>query len=127
MLFKEKYLQIVWTMGKKAVHSMCVQTFKKGSTGNPVHAKSQIVVLGNKDPMNWSKADCYAPVVAQPMVWMLAALSIKFCSTLKQGDCKNAFVQVALSEREFTIIHPPASCPCSDLDTFWWLQNHCMA
>ena len=80
-------------------------------------------MLGNKDPTNWMQADCYAPVVAQWMVQLLAALSIKFRSTLKQGDCKNAFVQAKLPEGEVTIVCPPVGCPHSDIDTYWCLRK----
>jgi len=68
VLSKEEYFHFVSTMGKKVIPSKCVRTVKKDSLGNLVGAKSQIVVFGNKDPTNLSKAGCYAPVMAQLMI-----------------------------------------------------------
>ena len=55
----------------------------------------------------------YAPVVALPIVCMLAALAVQHRWTLKQGDCKNAFIQSCLPEEEVTIVCPPSDCPIS--------------
>ena len=79
--------------------------------------------MGNKDPTLWSKANCYALVVPLPIVQMLAALAVQHCMTLKQGDCKNAFIQSTLPLDEITIIHPPSDYPFSKPNTFWQLQK----
>jgi hypothetical protein len=47
---------------------MGVFTVKNDSDDKPVRAKSRVVALGNKDPVEWTKAECYAPVVSQPIV-----------------------------------------------------------
>jgi hypothetical protein len=62
---------------------MCVFTVKKDSSGRPLRAKSRIVVLSNKDPTEWTKADCFAPVVSLPVVRMLTALAVQQKRTLK--------------------------------------------
>ena len=108
---ERQYKALCEQHGIKAIPSMCVQTIKKDSNGKPVRAKSRIVVLGNKDPVPWSKSDCYAPVVPQHIVRLLASLAVRNKTTLKQGDCKNAFCHPILPEEEITVVKPPAGCP----------------
>jgi hypothetical protein len=102
---------------------MCVFTVKKDSHGRPHRAKSCIVVLGNKDPTEWSKADCFAPVVSLPVVRMLTALAVQHKRTLKQGDCKLAFIQATLPPDELTVVKPPVGCPLSGNGTYWRLKK----
>jgi hypothetical protein len=47
---------------------MAVLTVKTDSQGNPVRAKSCIVVLDNQETTPWSKTDCFAPVVSAPVI-----------------------------------------------------------
>jgi hypothetical protein len=54
---------------------MCVLVTKKDEHGNPVWAKSRIVVLGNKDPQQWTKGNCFAPVATHVRVVLVAVLS----------------------------------------------------
>ena len=58
-----KYRHIITTTGKMPIPSMCILNIKKDAEGRPSRAKSLIVVLGNKDFTQWTKADCYAPMV----------------------------------------------------------------
>ena len=90
---------------------MNVFTVKRDSLGRPIRANARIVALGNKDPVTWSKADCYAPVVSLPIVFLLTALAVLNKRTLKQGDCKNAFVQADLPPDEDTVVRPRIGCP----------------
>ena len=86
------------TTGKLVIpFDECIFSVKKDMLGTPLHDKSHIVVLGIQDPTKWPNSECYVPVVALPMVHMLMALAIKYKTTLKQGDCKNAFVQSSCS------------------------------
>ena len=48
----------------QAIPSMNLFTVKKDKKGNPVQAKSQIVVLGNLERRIWSCKDKYAPVLS---------------------------------------------------------------
>ena len=48
-----------------ALLSMAVAVIKKNKKGIPYCAKYCICVLGNLDPHNWSKTDCYSPVMSQ--------------------------------------------------------------
>jgi len=102
---------------------MCVFTVKKDSSGRPLRAKSCIVVLSNKDPTEWTKADCFAPVVSLPVVRMLTALAVQQKRTLKQADCKLAFIQATLPPEEITVVKPPAGCPLSGPGTYWRLKR----
>lgn len=96
VITEEEYIALCRRTGFKAIPSMVVFTVKKDSLGRPLRAKSRIVVLGNKDPAQWTKADCYAPVASIPVVRLFTALVVSKRSTLKQGECKNAFVQSSL-------------------------------
>jgi hypothetical protein len=46
-----------------AIPIMCVLSIKKDKMLNPLHAKSQIVVLSNHDNCVWTKSEKYAPVL----------------------------------------------------------------
>jgi len=123
VITSDEYSMIRTSTGKTAIPSMGILSVKKDATGCPARAKSCIVILGNKDPTAWTKADCYAPVVALPIACMLAALAVQHRQTLKQGDCKNAFIQSCLPEEEVTIVRPPSDCPISAPNTFWHLHK----
>ena len=56
---------------------MAISTIKTDEEGNPVWAKYRIVVLGNLDPHNWSKSDCFAPVLSQAELRLLTTLATK--------------------------------------------------
>ena len=74
--------------------------------------------------MVWSKADCYAPIIALLIVHLLAALTLKHCTTLKQGNhSKHAFMQSSLPPDEATIICPPSDCPVSVPNTLRCLKK----
>ena len=102
---------------------MAVFTIKKDSLGHPQRGKSRIVVLGNKDPVQWSKAECYAPVASLPIIRLLTALAVKNRASLKKGDCKNAFVQAHLPPQEETIVRPPVGCPFTSRNCYWLLHK----
>ena len=61
---KKTYLQLRRS-GKigKALPSMCVLVIKPDKDGNPLCAKSRIVVLGNHEDTYYSKSQKYAPVL----------------------------------------------------------------
>ena len=57
---------------KKAKHifgnllpTMAIAVIKYDEKGKPTRAKYRIVALGNLDPNQWDKNDCYAPVLSQ--------------------------------------------------------------
>ena len=79
--------------------------------------------MGNLDPRPWSKSDCFPPVVSLPMVRLLTVLAIHNKRTIKQGDCKFAFIQAALPKNEITIVKPPIGCPCSRVRKYWRLKK----
>jgi hypothetical protein len=106
----------------KAIPSMCTFTVKK-TNGVPIRAKSRIVVLGNLDPRPWSKSDCFSPVVSLPMVRLFTALAVHNKRTIKQGDCKFAFIQATLPNNELTIVKLPIGCPCSGVRKYWRLKK----
>ena len=123
IISEETYLESRKRTGRSAIPSMGVFTVKNDSDGKPVRAKSRVVVLGNKDPVEWTKAERYAPFVSQPIVRLLTSLAVRNRTTLKQADCKNAFCHPELPEDEPTIVRPPAGCPISKPNTYWRLKK----
>ena len=123
IISEQEYWDIRDRTGRTAIPSMGILSIKTDSNGKPQRVKSRVVVLGNKDPVEWTKADCYAPVVSQPIVRLLTALAVRNRTTLKQADCKNAFCHPELPEDEPTIVRPPPHCPISKPNTYWRLKK----
>jgi hypothetical protein len=106
VLSEHEYQALHERTGCSAIPSMNIFTIKTDLEGWPKQVKSRIVVLGNKDPVDWSKADCYTPVVSQPIVHLMTALAIQTQTTLKQAECKNTFCNSVLPNDEPTVICP---------------------
>ena len=102
---------------------MAVSTIKYDKDGRPKRAKYRIVALGNLDPNNWTKSDCYAPVMSLVELRFLTALAVKNKRTLKNGDVKQAFVQARLPLKEQYLLRPPAGCPKTPPKTYWLLKR----
>ena len=107
----------------KAIPTMNLFTVKNDSDGNPVRAKSRIVVLGNLEKRMWEKIDRYAPVINASSSRLLVSMAVEQGRKLKQGDCKNAFCQPEMPEDEITIVKPPKGCPRSKPGTYWKLNK----
>ncbi len=95
----------------RAIPTMCVLTIKKDENLMPLRAKSRIVVLGNREGRDWSKCDCFAPVLRFDSLRFLVSLAAQHRRGLKQGDCKNVFCQGILPPEEITIVRPPSGDP----------------
>jgi hypothetical protein len=95
----------------------------KHTNGVPTRAKSRIVVLGSLDQHEWGKSDCFSPVVSIPMIHFLTALAVHNGRTLKQGDCKFAFIQATLLDHKLTIVKPPIGCPFSSPNSYWRIRK----
>ena len=52
-----------------------------------LQAKSRIVVLGNREERDWSKSDCFAPVLCFNSLHFLVSLAVQHWRSFKQGDC----------------------------------------
>ncbi len=87
----------------------------------PLWAKSCIVVLGNRETRDWSKCNCFAPVIWFDSLRFLVSLSTQHCCGLKQGDCKNAFCHGILPPDKTTIVRPPSGDPDATNDEYWLL------
>ena len=86
---------------------MAISTIKLDSDGKPLRAKYRIVALGNLDPYQWSKSDCYAPVLSLTEMRLLLAISVKDNVIPKQGDVAQAFCNKCLPPDEQYILRPP--------------------
>jgi hypothetical protein len=128
----------------------CFLVTKKDEHGNPLRAKILIVVLGNKDPRQWTKCDVFAPVATQTAVRLLVYLAIEHNNFSQQGDCKNVFCNPVLLDDEVGIVcplqdvhfknqictgdsaklcmdyidHPNTGMKCSDLSCKYAASNH---
>ena len=121
---KKQYLQLR-RQGRigKALPSMCVLVIKHNKDGNPVHAKSRIVVLGNFEDRVYDKSQQYAPVLKYSSFHLLIAKTVRSKRVLQQGDCKNAFCNADLPDDEITVIHSPVGDPAYNKDEFWFLRK----
>jgi hypothetical protein len=97
---------------------MCVLTIKKDKHLMPLRAKSQIVVLGNRECREWSKSNRFAPVLCFDSLRYLVSLAVQHCHGLKQGNCKNAFCQGILPPEEVKIVRPPLGDPDAAKDKY---------
>ncbi len=103
--------------------TMAIAVIKPDGDGNPERAKYRIVALGNLDPHNWTKDDCFAPVLSQLELRFLAALAAQNKCIPKSGDITQAFCQSYLPPGEDYICRPPAGCPLTPKGTYWRLKK----
>jgi len=103
--------------------TMAISKIKRDSQGNPVRAKYRIVVLGNLDPHNWSKSDCFAPVLSAMELRLLLAIATKFKVIPKQCDAIQAFCQTTLPPDEQYVCTPPKGCPITPPKTYLLLKK----
>ena len=125
LISEEEYQQLVSKYGEnaQAIPSMNLFTVKKDKSGNPVRAKSRIVVLGNLERRIWSREDKYAPVLSSISTRLLVSMACQDGRTLKSGDCKNAFCNGILPDDEICIVKPPKGCPRTPKGYYWKLNK----
>jgi hypothetical protein len=102
---------------------MVISVIKHDGDGNPVRVKYCIVALGNLDPHDWSKNDCFAPVLSQMELRFLTALAVKNKCIPKTGDVTQEFCQSYLPEGEEYICRPPPGCWITPPNTYWKLKK----
>jgi len=103
--------------------TMALSTVKFDECGTPKRAKYRIVVLGNLDPHDWTKSECFAPVMSQLELRLLTAIAVKHKCILKAGDVKQAFVQALLPPEETYVLRPPPGCPLTPNNSYWLLKR----
>jgi hypothetical protein len=113
----DEYQQIKNVVGK-ALPSMAISTIKYDGEGKPDRCKYRIVVLGNLDPNDWSKDECFAPVLSQMELRLLLSIAASKKCIPKTGDVSQAFVQSTLPAGEEYVIRPPTGCPLSKRGTY---------
>ena len=88
--------------------------------GNPVKAKSRIVVLGlgNFEDRYYTKSQQYAPVLKYSSLGLLCSNAVGDKRILQQGDCKNAFYHARLPKDELTVVCPPIGDPAYKNDEY---------
>jgi len=119
---EKEYLMNRQTYGT-LLPTMAISTIKYDENGSPKRAKYRIVALGNLDPHEWSKADCFAPVMSLMEVRFLTAIAVRSQCVLQSGDFKQAFVQSILPSNETYVLKPPPGCPLTPKHTYWLLKR----
>ena len=108
---------------KGIMPTMAIAVIKYNGDGTPVRAKYRIVALGNLDPHNWEKQDCFAPVLSQMELRFFVALAVKLRCFPRTGDIKQAFCQSMLPLDENYICTPPPGCPLTPPNTYLRLKK----
>jgi deoxyuridine 5'-triphosphate nucleotidohydrolase len=108
---------------KGVMPTMAISTIKYDGSGAPIRAKYRIVALGNLDPHNWTKNDCFAPVLSHFELRFLTALAAQKKRIPKTGDVSQAFCQSSLPAGENYVCRPPAGCPITPPNIYWRLKK----
>ena len=93
------------------------------SQGNPTRAKYCIVVLGNLDPHDWSKSDCFAPVLSALELHLLIAIVTHSKVVPKQCDAIQAFCQTTFPPDKCYVCTPPKGCSITPPNTYLLLKK----
>ena len=107
--------------------SMAIDCIKYDADGTPKRAKYRIVALGNLDSHEWTKDECFAPVLSQLKLRILVSLAIHNRRRLKNCDIKQAFCQSCLPNSEKYVVRPPPGCPLTPRNTYLLSVKHSMA
>jgi hypothetical protein len=76
----------------KAIPTMCVLNIKKDKTVMPLRAKLHIIVLENQEDRDWSKSDCFTPVLQFDSLRFLVSLAVQRRHGLKQGNLQKCLL-----------------------------------
>jgi len=76
----------------KALPSMCVLVIKHDKDGNPVRAKSRIVVLGNHEDRVYDKSQKYAPVLKYSSLRLLVAKAVRAKRVRGPTPCRGSWL-----------------------------------
>ena len=120
-LITDQQYQKLKHLYKGPLTTMAFTTIKKDRKGHPTRAKYRIVVLGNLDPNNWSKQDCFVPVLSQLELQLLINVAVKLKCSPKNDYITQAFCQSYLPHNEHYMCILPPGCFLSPPNTFWKL------
>ena len=107
LITEEEYKLLRKSLGP-TLPTISISTIKREKDGNPDRAKYRICVLGNLDPHNWEKSDCFAPVLSAVELRFLINLAVKHKCIPKTGDVSQAFCQTYLTENGKYVMTQPA-------------------
>ena len=102
---------------------MCVLVVKNEKDGEPLRAKSCIVVLGNFEEHLYQKLQCYATVLKYSSLHIFKAKAVGDKRALQQGDCKKTFCNATLPDDEVTVIRPNIGDPAFQDYKYWILKK----
>ena len=105
--YNGRRVQSVTTTVQKSVTEMAISTIKKDGDGTPDQIKYRIVALRNLNPHNWTKSDCFAPVLSQSDLCLLTAIATGKGRKVKSCDVSQAFCQSYLPEQDKYVCRPP--------------------
>ena len=107
----------------KEIPSICVLVVKNDKDGKPLRAKSRVVVSGNFEDRLNQKSQRYAPVLKYSSLRLLTAKSVVYKWILQQGDCKSAFCNATLPDKEIKVMQPPIGDLYFQEDEYWLLKK----
>lgn len=107
---EEEYQNMKHILGRP-LPTMAISKIKRDAHGNPIRAKYRIVILGNLDPHNWTKSDCFVPVLSALELRLLLSIATHHKVIPKQCDAVQAFCQTTLPSTERYVCTPPKGCP----------------
>ena len=119
----EDEYKILKHLVKKTLPTMAIAVIKKNGQGNADQAKYRIVALGNLDPHDWSKDQCFAPILAHMELRFLISLAVKKRRIQKSVDISQAFCQSFLPDNKIYICTPPHGCPITPSNIYWRLRK----
>jgi hypothetical protein len=122
MISEEDYQNMKHIVGT-LLPTMAISTIKYDGNGKPVRAKYRIVALGNLAPHDWSKNDCFAPVLSQLELRLITAMAARDKRLPKTGDITQAFCQSYLPFGKDYICRPPAGCPITPKNMYLRLKK----
>ena len=73
---EEEYQVLCKTFNPSILPTMAITTIKYDEHGEPKRAKYRIVALGNLDPHDWSKEECFAPVLSHLELPLFLSIAI---------------------------------------------------
>ena len=118
-----EYKILCKTFDPSILPTMAISTIKYDEHGKPKRAKYRIVALGNLDPHEWSKDECFAPVLSHLELRIFLSMAIKYRRIAKNCDIKQAFCQSVLPPDEKYVLRPPPHCPFTPPKTYLLLKK----
>ena len=105
VIFNEKYNKMSPLVGN-ALPTMAISTISCDKNGNPKRVKWRITDLDNTYPHEWTKNDCYEPVLSMIELRYLEYLALNHKRPLQNRDIKQYLCKAIIHPKENThLVH----------------------